>query len=213
MARNNFHKISTIMKYKSKALFFSTAVTFGLLTVQQANATINVVNLGTANPPATLGGYAMTEYDPGSIAGTTQAQIGAGWSAWGQGYTGNVYITPNNSLTILLPNLNAVDFYVEPDVFNVTVNITATDSSGASLTETIPPGLIDSQGWGFYDTTGGAQLTSITITADAAAGGFAVGEFGMNGVNPVPEPSTYAAGAMLLLPFGLQGIRRLRNRK
>jgi hypothetical protein len=30
---------------------------------------------------------------------------------------------------------------------------------------------------------------------------------------PVPEPSTYIAGALALLPFGLQGIRALRNRK
>lgn len=30
---------------------------------------------------------------------------------------------------------------------------------------------------------------------------------------PVPEPSTVVTGALLLLPFGLQGIRRLRNRR
>ena len=30
---------------------------------------------------------------------------------------------------------------------------------------------------------------------------------------PVPEPSTYLAGALLLLPFGLQGIRHFRSRK
>lgn len=29
----------------------------------------------------------------------------------------------------------------------------------------------------------------------------------------VPEPSTYIVGAMLLLPFGVQGLRHLRNRK
>ncbi len=29
----------------------------------------------------------------------------------------------------------------------------------------------------------------------------------------VPEPSTYIAGALLLLPFGMQGIRSLRSRK
>jgi hypothetical protein len=32
-------------------------------------------------------------------------------------------------------------------------------------------------------------------------------------VTAVPEPSTYIAGTLLLLPFGLQGIRHLRNRK
>ena len=30
---------------------------------------------------------------------------------------------------------------------------------------------------------------------------------------PVPEPSTYIAGAMLLLPFALQGLRKLRGTK
>jgi hypothetical protein len=32
-------------------------------------------------------------------------------------------------------------------------------------------------------------------------------------VTPVPEPSTYIAGALLLLPFGAQAVRRLRTRK
>ena len=30
---------------------------------------------------------------------------------------------------------------------------------------------------------------------------------------PVPEPTTFIAGALLLLPFGLQGIRTLRYRR
>jgi hypothetical protein len=30
---------------------------------------------------------------------------------------------------------------------------------------------------------------------------------------PVPEPSTFIAGALLALPFGLHGVRNLRNRK
>jgi hypothetical protein len=33
------------------------------------------------------------------------------------------------------------------------------------------------------------------------------------GLAPVPEPTTILAGALLLLPFGVQGIRRLRTRK
>ena len=32
-------------------------------------------------------------------------------------------------------------------------------------------------------------------------------------VTAVPEPSTYIAGALMLLPFGLQGMRHLRSRK
>jgi len=32
-------------------------------------------------------------------------------------------------------------------------------------------------------------------------------------LTPIPEPSTYLAGALLMLPVGLQGLRSLRNRK
>jgi hypothetical protein len=40
------------------------------------------------------------------------------------------------------------------------------------------------------------------------------GYFGPNFIfNAVPEPSTYIGGALLLLPFGLQGIRHLRERR
>lgn len=37
--------------------------------------------------------------------------------------------------------------------------------------------------------------------------------FNADGYSAVPEPTTMVAGALLLLPFGLQGIRHLRNRK
>jgi hypothetical protein len=36
---------------------------------------------------------------------------------------------------------------------------------------------------------------------------------GLDVVSAVPEPSTYLAGAILLLPFGAQAVRRLRTRK
>jgi hypothetical protein len=32
-------------------------------------------------------------------------------------------------------------------------------------------------------------------------------------VTPVPEPSTFVAGALLVIAFGVQGVRRLRQRK
>jgi len=37
--------------------------------------------------------------------------------------------------------------------------------------------------------------------------------FVFTNVNPVPEPTTMVAGAMLLLPFGLSAVRVMRNRK
>jgi hypothetical protein len=36
--------------------------------------------------------------------------------------------------------------------------------------------------------------------------------YGVEGV-PVPEPSTFIAGALLAFPFGLQGFRYFRNRR
>lgn len=53
--------------------------------------------------------------------------------------------------------------------------------------------------WTDYDATGaddGLGIDDFSITAAA-----------------VPEPSTFIAGALLALPFGVQGIRYLRNRK
>ena len=54
--------------------------------------------------------------------------------------------------------------------------------------------------------TGHATLVSTQSPIIGADGGLAF-------VSAVPEPSTYLAGALLLLPFGLQGIRHLRSRK
>jgi hypothetical protein len=45
-----------------------------------------------------------------------------------------------------------------------------------------------------------ASSTEATYSLDASVGA-------------VPEPTTMIAGAMLLIPFGLQGIRCLRSRK
>ena len=35
----------------------------------------------------------------------------------------------------------------------------------------------------------------------------------VNGVAPVPEPTTVAAGALLLLPFGVSTLRKLRKNR
>jgi len=51
-------------------------------------------------------------------------------------------------------------------------------------------------GWGFNSPTAGAYGLAFDGTISA-----------------VPEPSTWVAGALLALPFGVQGVRYLRNRK
>jgi hypothetical protein len=42
--------------------------------------------------------------------------------------------------------------------------------------------------------------------------GLAIDDFSIT-ATPIPEPSTFIAGALLALPFGWQGVRYLRNRK
>ena len=51
------------------------------------------------------------------------------------------------------------------------------------------------------------RITGTTGPYDAAVDNFQLSEAA------VPEPSTYIAGALLLLPFGAQTVRRLRNRR
>jgi hypothetical protein len=51
-------------------------------------------------------------------------------------------------------------------------------------------------GWGFFSSASGVN-------------GLAFG----GTISAVPEPTTFIAGALLALPFGVQGVRYLRNRK
>src|SRR5688572_3148748 len=117
------------MKTQRKILLLAAMI--GSFTLQQASALVVGVDLGTANPPGTLGGYVVSSYDPGAIGGAYQTQVGVGWATWGQGYTGNVYVSPNGSqpLTLTLSgDVGAVYFYMEPNQF-ANFTMTATDSS------------------------------------------------------------------------------------
>jgi hypothetical protein len=185
-----------------------------VICVERVNAAVDAVDLGTGSPPATLGGYTMAAYEPGTIAGETEvAHIVGGngtdfWATWGQGYTGLVHVVlPASPLTISLSGVQAVDFYEEPDLFS-NFDMTATDSSGATVT-TLINGYYGSSGVGFYETNPSDSLTSITVTCTDASG-FAIGEFGLNagglsvqtGTPTAPEPST-------LVIFGGLGIMGL----
>jgi hypothetical protein len=111
--------------------------------------------------------------------------IGAGWASWSHGYTGDVYHTafsvdPNSATISMPPKVGAFYLYAEPNAFaDFLVTATGRDGNGHSVTTTI---LINGAGGaryiGFYNTTFGA-VTSITVSAPPAAGGFAVGEFGV----------------------------------
>ena len=91
--------------------------------------------------------------------------------------------------------------------------MTATDSSGASVT-TLINGYLGSSGVGFYSDSGDT-LTSITVTCSDTTG-FAIGEFGIDtgrisgGVGTVPEPATIIIWSLL---GGLGLVFALRKRK
>jgi hypothetical protein len=158
---------------------------------------------GTAAPPATLGGYAMTPFgldpqalgslassvtDPAGTVGFTPAlnhdRIGNGWATWSHGYTGDVYDTLSGEgalteATITLPpGTKAFYLYAEPQQFAV-FSVEATAQDGTTSGPINVPGQAGAQYFGFYGT-GDATLSSITVTT-ADPTGFAVGEFGING--------------------------------
>jgi hypothetical protein len=206
------------MKTSIKA--FGLVVALSAWGLQQATAQVTGVNLGTGLPPATLGGYTMSTFDPGLIGGQSyyEAMVnGSGegalhpgegeWATWGQNYSGNVYVALGQStLTLTLSGTTeAVYFYEEPNVF-ADFLMTATDSSGATVTTTIN-GDHGSAGVGFYeDVPGGPYLTKITVTS-ADTSGFAIGEFGINGGSLSGSVGTPDGGStLLLMALGLGGL-------
>jgi hypothetical protein len=209
--------MNTLIKSFALAAFVAA---LGL--AQHASAQVVAVNIGTGLPPATLGGYSMTELGsipPGSISGDAiPTTVGVGWATWGQGLSGNqVFVIGDYEASVPLvlsvtPGTEAVDFYAEPNVFD-TFNITATDSSGATVTEAVA-GFYGSSGFGFYES-GAGSLSSITVTADPAAEGFAIGEFGINGgsltgtAGAVPD----AVSTALMLAVAMGGILALARRR
>ena len=190
--------------------------------LQQASAQVTAVNIGTALPPATLGGYTMNPFDPGSIAGASYYahETGGnydgggtgGWATWGQDYTGNVYAylspegaTSSGTLTLSLSGgVSAVDFYMEPNQF-LNFLMTATDSSGASVSTTIN-GYYGSSAVGFYEDTAGSYLSSISVTCTDPTG-FAIGEFAINAGTLAGSIGVPDAGCTFaLMVLGLAGL-------
>ncbi len=162
---------------------------------------------GSGAPPSTLGPWTMTPFVadsrpfpadvtsvpysaacPGEISFTAtgapfpvhHVRVDQGWNNWSHGYLGDVYYTSLAVLTINLPaGTNAFYFYTEGNIYS-TFNLRATANDGTTtglIPVTTPYG---SQYVGFYTTGASCTLTSITITYPIEAGGFAVGEFGIN---------------------------------
>lgn len=152
---------------------------------------------GTSAPPGALGPYAMTpaaadprpvdeavpdtvlpdgtmDFSPSAIHMTTPR---GGWASWSNGYSGDVYYDPGTALTMTLPSgTGAFYFYAEPNAFS-TFTVQAVAQDGTTSGPVSVNGAGGASYLGFYGT-GGAQVKTITVRTDAAALGFAVGEFG-----------------------------------
>jgi hypothetical protein len=168
-----------------------------MASVVPAHAAIQFQNLGTAAPPASLGGLPMTPFIqqgtcgvglstipgcpiPGSLTvspSTVSRFIGCGWATWSHGYTGDVYADYETStVTLTLPaGTTAFYFYAEPDPFDI-FDITATTNSGSTSGAVAVNGASGANGFGFY-TDASDTIATITISSSVD---FAFGEFGIS---------------------------------
>lgn len=189
------------------------AVMMAVLAASPAEAAIIFEDLGTAAPPATLGGFPLTSFpdDLGSLfddvtsapgpdgadvtfdVALSHREVGAGWATWSHGYTGDVYYLATASglhafpfaVGLLLPpGVRAFYLYAEPEDF-ADLDIVAVDQNGVSYARTVS-GDGGARGFGFY-TTDGDVLATLTIGSDSD---FAIGEFGV--AHSVPEPASMA---------------------
>jgi hypothetical protein len=196
-------------------------------------ATIHVeIFPGTAAPPATLGGYVMqafpTEMRPeftmvsdaaapagGTLSFDSPVELdhigGLGWGSWSHGYTGSVYQTYGDHLSLVFPaDTQAFYFYLQPAIkalFEFTV-----DAQGISTPLSIN-GNGGAQYVGIYIDDIASSLTGVSILQpNGLSDGFAVGEFGIDGgdINVIPEPGNLL-GLGCVLASGLM-VRNRRRR-
>lgn len=206
------------MKLKNYCLGLASTILLGFISPVGAFGPLTGVPLGTAAPPTTLGGWTMNAIGPdaspidsfvSSVGPVTFDQavrhdaIGNGWGTWSHGYSGNVYDTGSSldpmSLTLTMgANVHAFYFYAEPVNF-ADFTFTATTDSGAMLTQTVN-GNAGASGFGFY-SSGSDLISSITVTA-TDADGFAIGEFGFDGPQSVPE----AGNTLIYAVLGFLGL-------
>jgi hypothetical protein len=218
------------MTQMKRYLYSVLAIAVVLGVASESRAAIIGTALGTAAPPATLGGYSMTAFgnDTRGVVNVTSVgaadgaplghtlsfgapvshrEVPSSWLTWSHGYTGDVYYT-NGATTLtmtLSPGAGAFIFYAEPNPFQ-SFTITATDSDGGTIVQTVS-GSAGAAGYGLH-TTGGSTITTVTVTSSVD---FAVGEFSIAAAETaIPEPAT-----ITLLGLGAVGLAgyRLRRRK
>jgi hypothetical protein len=206
-------------------MFLTTPVSAGVISV----------SLGTGSPPSSLGGYDMVMFEDaralgasvldvaapasatvsGSLGFSTSlehSRVGSGWDSWSHSYDGDVYwfdeLLDGNQLTLTLPSgTHAFYLFLEPDVF---ASAAFAVSSGGAQQSVDVSGQGGAKGIGFYSDIPGENLTSITIEKLSAdfSNGFAVGEFGINGVITAPDES----GGFWITGMALLGVLGLRRR-
>jgi hypothetical protein len=161
---------------------------------------------GTAAPPPTLGGYAMTPFPldsrpvvsavtsvptplGGSVAFTStviHARVPTSFLTWSHGYTGDVYFRDGLTVTLSLPSgTKAFYFYANPNnPVTHTITAVAQDGTTSGPITILPTAGVAANYFGF-SATGTDTLSSITVTTSVGATGFGVGEFGIN----IPLPA------------------------
>lgn len=149
------------------------------------------------------------------------------WATWSNGFNGHVYHydltavsepAQTDSITLTLPaSTKAFYFYVEPEFFGpFDFQISATTADGGS--NMIPAQLINGQGnakgYGFYVADAAApSLTTVSIAGtDTWPGGFAIGQFAINGTPGPGVPDSGTTSVMLgaaLAALAILAKRRL----
>jgi hypothetical protein len=180
---------------------------------------------GTSAPPSTLGPYSMTRFAPdtqavgasvASVAGPT-GTVGFSpslehcltpnpdgcWQTWSNGYSGDVYATSTESITITLPpSAKAFYFYAEPDEF-MTFSMSATSDDGTTSGAIPVAGFSGAEYFGFY-ATGAAALKTITVSGEDPDG-FAIGEFGISSCS-YNTPASWTTSPVASLTPGVEPL-------
>jgi hypothetical protein len=184
---------------------------------------------------ATTGDGFSASFSPSFVTGPSGATFSSGSVNLAQDGTGNAYVygyvgftvdanvtysfsgslsgnaTGENNQPVLsayLWNPSTYFTYYESE-YESSANI-------GSYAFTLGDGLVNSDGYMLGSASGTLSPGTYEIYFEHQLYGAGemdgVGDFTFT-LAAVPEPSTYLAGALLLLPFGVQGLRRLRNRR
>jgi hypothetical protein len=152
-------------------------------------------------PPSGFAGSGKLTFD----VELEHLKVGSWWATWSHGYSGSVYYTAGDALTLTLPSETyAFSLYVEPNLFGP---FTFTVQSASASVTTQIEGKGGASYFGFYTDDTSDPLITIRVTQDpGSSDGFAVGEFMINGVG-VPDAG-FGALELCLGLCALAGMRR-----